>query len=320
MEDQNARYPITIDPIAQQAYLKASNTGVNDSFGWSVAVSGATVVVGAESEDSSTTGVNSTPNEIAPYSGAAYVFELNAPASSPEIALQQAGNDIATNTTKAFGSLVVGSTADLIFTILNTSNADLTLSGTPKVAVTGSSDFTVTAQPASPITGPSGSSNFTVRFTPTGSGLKTASLTIPNNDGDEHPFVINLTGTAHSFTTDGDNDGLSDASEFNMAALGFDWQVNQSALVNTLFANAAGAGLFTTSQVQALNSGTPLIARDPANGKVKQTMDWKKSTNLTHFLDFPAPPGSAVSINPQGDVELEFPSPDNAAFFRIEVD
>ena len=49
-------------------------------------------------------------------------------------------------------------------------------------------------------------------------------------------------------------------------------------------------------------------------------MDWKKSTNLTHFLDFPAPPGSAVSINPQGDVELEFPSPDNAAFFRIEVD
>ena len=51
--------------------------------------------------------------------------------------------------------------------------------GTPKVAVTGSPDFTVTVQPASPITGPSGSSNFTVRFTPTGSGLKEAALSIP---------------------------------------------------------------------------------------------------------------------------------------------
>jgi len=33
--------------IAQQAYLKASNTGANDQFGWSVAVSGGTVVVGS---------------------------------------------------------------------------------------------------------------------------------------------------------------------------------------------------------------------------------------------------------------------------------
>jgi hypothetical protein len=113
---------------------------------------------------------------------------------------------------------------------------------------------------------------------------------------------------------------LSDASEFNMAALGFDWQVNQSALVNSLFANAAGAGLFTASQVQAMHSGTPLIARDPGTGRFKLTLDWKKSTNLTHFLDFPAPPGSAVSINPQGDVEFEFPSTDNAAFFRIEME
>jgi hypothetical protein len=72
--------------------------------------------------------------------------------------------------------------------------------------------------------------------------------------------------------------------------------------------------------VQAMHSGTPLIARDPGTGRFKLTLDWKKSTNLTHFLDFPAPPGSAVSINPQGDVEFEFPSTDNAAFFRIEME
>ena len=40
---------------SQQAYLKASNTGAGDEFGFCVAVSGDTVVVGASGEDSSTT-------------------------------------------------------------------------------------------------------------------------------------------------------------------------------------------------------------------------------------------------------------------------
>ncbi|MCX6840566.1 MAG: cadherin domain-containing protein, partial [Verrucomicrobia bacterium] len=77
VEEGEARYPITIDPIAQQAYLKPSAVGTTqagDYFGWSVAVSGDTVVVGAYNEDSSTTGVNSTPNESASNAGAVYVF------------------------------------------------------------------------------------------------------------------------------------------------------------------------------------------------------------------------------------------------------
>jgi len=59
----------------QQAYLKASNTGAGDSFGWSVAVFGDTVVVGAHNEDSNATGVNGNQgNNSATDSGAAYVF------------------------------------------------------------------------------------------------------------------------------------------------------------------------------------------------------------------------------------------------------
>jgi hypothetical protein len=61
----------------QEAYLKPAAFGTKqggDGFGWSVAASGDTVVVGAIGEDSSTTGVNSTPNESAGTSGAAYVF------------------------------------------------------------------------------------------------------------------------------------------------------------------------------------------------------------------------------------------------------
>jgi hypothetical protein len=59
---------------SQQAYLKASQVSSGDNFGYSVAVSGETVVVGSPGEDSSTTGINSTPNEGASAAGAAYIF------------------------------------------------------------------------------------------------------------------------------------------------------------------------------------------------------------------------------------------------------
>ncbi|HEY1012974.1 MAG TPA: FG-GAP repeat protein, partial [Herpetosiphonaceae bacterium] len=59
----------------QQAYLKASNTEAHDVFGVSVAAAGDTVVVGADSEDSSATGVNGNQtNNAASYAGAAYVM------------------------------------------------------------------------------------------------------------------------------------------------------------------------------------------------------------------------------------------------------
>ena len=65
---------------SQQAYLKASNTEPYDDFGYSVAVSGDTVVVGASREDSNATGVNGDQaNNDLVYAGAAYVF-LDTPA------------------------------------------------------------------------------------------------------------------------------------------------------------------------------------------------------------------------------------------------
>ena len=58
-----------------QAYLKASNTGAGDRFGWSVAISGDTVVVGARYESSDAIGVNGDgSNDLSLKSGAAYVF------------------------------------------------------------------------------------------------------------------------------------------------------------------------------------------------------------------------------------------------------
>ncbi len=61
----------------QQAYLKASNPGASDSFGFSVALSadGNTLAVGASSEDSNAVGINqSETDNSAANAGAVYIF------------------------------------------------------------------------------------------------------------------------------------------------------------------------------------------------------------------------------------------------------
>ena len=63
---------------SQQAYLKASNTDPDDYFGWSVSLSGDTLVVGANQEDSNATGTNGNQNDNSvSAAGAAYVFTRN---------------------------------------------------------------------------------------------------------------------------------------------------------------------------------------------------------------------------------------------------
>jgi len=62
---------------SQQAYVKASNTGTNDQFGFGVALSGdgSTLAVGALGESSAATGINGNQGDnSAPNSGAVYVF------------------------------------------------------------------------------------------------------------------------------------------------------------------------------------------------------------------------------------------------------
>lgn len=99
-----------------------------------------------------------------------------------------------------FGRIAVqNATQSRVFTISNSGTSNLTLSGTPKVVVSGtnSADFTVTAQPSSPVAG-SGSTTFTVVFDPSASGVRTATLSIANDDSDENPFTFAISGLGSS--------------------------------------------------------------------------------------------------------------------------
>ncbi len=78
VEEAGARYPVTIDPIAQGPVLIPAGAKFSENFGDAVAISGDTVVIGAPDEDSNTSGVNGIKtNTGANSSGAAYVFVRN---------------------------------------------------------------------------------------------------------------------------------------------------------------------------------------------------------------------------------------------------
>ncbi|MFN0075766.1 MAG: hypothetical protein ACKVY0_04750 [Prosthecobacter sp.] len=162
------------------------------------------------------------------------------------------------------------------------------------------------------------STTFTLVFSPTTAGTKIASLQITSNDADEAPFDIALTGQAYSSTTDTDSDGMNDWQEFQLAPLGFNWQVNQAAMVNTYFSTANLNGLYTSSQVQDLNVGTPLIQLNATTGEFMLTFGVEKSTDLSHFVPFPMT-APQTQINGQGKMEFRFTVPDNAAFFRLKA-
>jgi hypothetical protein len=88
------------------------------------------------------------------------------------------------------------------FTIKNTGGADLKLSGSPSVAISGpnASNFTVTAQPALLIKA-GNSSTFQVTFDHSSIGLKTATISIANNYPPDNPYTFAVQGRGTKILT-----------------------------------------------------------------------------------------------------------------------
>jgi uncharacterized delta-60 repeat protein len=127
--------------------------------------------------------------------GAAYspaaTFTTLAP---PEIAVELSGTEIANDGSKDFGSLLSPASASLTFTIRNTGGGPL--EGGPVIVecLNNDNDFTITSPAVFPVA-PGASTQVTVRFSPSGTGRRTASFALSSNDPDEGSYLIHLTGT-----------------------------------------------------------------------------------------------------------------------------
>lgn len=105
---------------------------------------------------------------------------------------------LATGDTVDFGDVNVGGGwTQRTFTIINSGSEDLSLSGSPLVVINepgGDPSFQVITPPGTDALQPGDEVTFTVQFWPISAIPQTysATATIPNSDGDENPFVINL--------------------------------------------------------------------------------------------------------------------------------
>jgi hypothetical protein len=165
-----------------------------------------------------------------------------------EIVVEQpAFTNIAVSGSKDFESVHLGSKTSLTFIIRNTGDADLTGLVITKDG-TNASDFTITTNPVSPVIGPDGTTTFTVQFAPNAIGARTATIHIANNDINENPFHITLTGTGKA--EEASNAGVLAGCVAQLALTAF----------NAIRTNLMGSKSATATARNAQTAKSPLLA------------------------------------------------------------
>jgi uncharacterized repeat protein (TIGR02543 family) len=114
---------------------------------------------------------------------------------SAVLELSQGTTVIANNslTPVNFGAVRVGNSSSLTFTVKNTGNINLELTGTQAVE-SSSAAFEITSQPVYKTIAPNSTQDFVIKYTPTTEGQETAEITVMNNTN-ETLFKLNAKGT-----------------------------------------------------------------------------------------------------------------------------
>lgn len=138
-----------------------------------------------------------------------YVLNVVQPADA-EIYIKGNNQNIVSGSTIAsplnmtlFAAQTIGASQEKEYTLGNVGLSTLLLTGTPIINIEGVNpeDFSVTQFPATSINSGE-TSNFKITFHPTGAGVRTAIVSIPNNDptGNENPFTFLIQGTGNCST------------------------------------------------------------------------------------------------------------------------
>jgi hypothetical protein len=127
--------------------------------------------------------------------------QINVTTPSPEInvvgnSVNIVDNDLTPSLTDHtdFSNVAWGATFTRTYTIQNTGTGTLNITLPIVIGGAQAGDYSVTTPPSATIA-PGGSSNFIVTFTPAAIGLRSASITINNDDSDEAIYNFNIQGT-----------------------------------------------------------------------------------------------------------------------------
>jgi hypothetical protein len=226
---------------------------------------------------------------------------------------------------------------DQSLTMIENQSLNITLSGTD---VDGDT-LVAYALESSPGNGTLSGAAPNIIYTPDPNYYGTETFTFTVNDGEFDSDAATVAVHVLSYSEDVDNDGLSDASEFGLLAFGFDWQVIQEEMVTTLLS----AGLYTGEQYEAnrivgqndvvsdpvafdlcsldqielLDFGLPQFERDSVTELFTLTFGVEMTTNLLDF-DPVLMDSSSVRVNGEGNVEFQFESVEDSAYFRLKLE
>jgi len=140
----------------------------------------------------------------------------------PVLELRQGTTLIANNslTPFDFGRVVLDGSKSLSFTIKNTGNINLSLTGTP-IVTSSNAAFTVLTQPANTILSPGASTEFSIGYIPTAEDVDSGYLTILNNGGGA--FILNIKGTGYikrpQITVSQGSTIINQSGEYNFGAV-----------------------------------------------------------------------------------------------------
>lgn len=205
---------------------------------------------------------------------------LLATASAPEINVK--GNGITINDedispsigdNTSFGNVAAcNGTIVKSFRILNSGSSNLTVSGINFIG-THASDYTLTSSPSSPII-PGDSTTFQVTFNPSAVGLRTATLNIVNNDGNENPYNFSIEGTGNLSSLSAFITGQNNVLCFGQSTGALTVTVsNGTANYNYAWSNGANTNNTSsvTNTISMLIAGTYTVTVTDANGCTAST-------------------------------------------------
>ena len=179
--------------------LAGNETGLVAYYNFNSGIAAGTNTGVTTVTDLTASGYNGTLTNFALSGSTSNWVSTSTTVKAPVMNVKQSNTSILDdNGTFNFGSLAVGTSKTVTFTVENTGNATLNLTGSPRVTLTGTG-FALTTDAVTTVTTGS-STTFQVTLTASSASAYNGTISIPNNDIPRKPYNFTITGTGINAT------------------------------------------------------------------------------------------------------------------------
>ena len=242
-----------------------------------------------------------------------YTFTVKGTGLSEEINVKNGSNSLASGSQYDFGNVTENQSGEeKTFTIENTGYANLNLTGSPRISITGTDAtmFNITSQPANSTILPGSSVDFKMEFMPNSTGSKTAKINIYNSDSDENPYIIDIKGIG--LVSPPSAPGNLIFTQFSDSSIGIKWDDNSYNEQIFRIERKKGNGIF--EEIATVVSNVT-IYNDSAVEKWYQYSYRVRANNLSGDSEY----SNEISVPAINHNQLTTPSGSSNDFFGYSI-